>query len=733
MKAIAGSLRTDLVIGGMTCAACATRVERALNRIDGVDATVNYATEKASVRYSPAVSAVTLTGAVQAAGYTAAPASPGLDEDRHGARARDLRRRMAVAAVLTFPLCDFSITLALVPGLRFPGWEALCLLLAFPVVFWCAAPFHRAALVNLRHRASSMDTLVSLGVLAAFGWSTWPLVTGSGSPAPAWFGLDVGGASTLYFDVAAGVTTFLLSGRYFEARAKTGAASLLTALDALTVKQVCVVREGAEVLVDVASLRHDDLFVVKPGERLAADGVVVSGRSAIDTSAVTGEPLPAEAGPGDRVLGGTTTLNGRLVVTATDVGEASQVSRMAALAERALADKARVQRLVDRVCAVFVPVVLASALATFAGWLLTGHEVGDGFAAAVSVLIIACPCALGLATPTALLVGIGRGAQLGILVTSTESLEVTRAVDTVVLDKTGTLTTGRMTVTTVHAFGISRDELLRLAGAVESGSEHPLGVAITAAAGPVAAADDFRALPGLGVRGRVDDAVVTVGAVPDGLAVPADVAAAAEQSRVDGATVVFITRDDAVVGFLTLSDQLRDSAREGVRELHRLGLRTLLLTGDHEAAARAVADNIGVDEWRAGVLPADKASTIRELQDAGRCVAMVGDGINDAAALATADLGIAIADGTDLAMKAADVILVRDDLRAVADTIRLARRTVTTIRGNLAWAFAYNIAAIPLAALGLLNPLIAGAAMSLSSVLVVSNSMRLRSFTSHSS
>ncbi|MEU8632556.1 heavy metal translocating P-type ATPase [Amycolatopsis sp. NPDC048633] len=704
--------RTDLVIGGMTCAACAVRVERALNRIDGVEATVNYATEKATVLRPPNVSREALASAVGAAGYSVEADEVEFDDDRHGTRARNLRRRMTVAAVLTFPLCDLSITLELVPRFQFPGWQVLCLLLAVPVVFWCAAPFHRATLRNLRHGSSSMDTLVSLGVLAAFGWSAWAIITG--------------GADTLYFDVAAGVTTFILAGRYFEARAKGGAASLLTALEALTAKQVRVVRGDAEVLLDVEDLRRGDLFVVKPGERLAADGVVVDGRSAVDTSAMTGEPLPVEASVGDRVVGGTTALDGRLLISATHVGAATQVSRMAALAERAQADKANVQRLVDRVCAVFVPLVLAAALLTMAGWVVLGSELGTGFAAAVSVLIVACPCALGLATPTALMAGIGRGAQLGILVKEIGALEASRAIDTVVLDKTGTLTSGRMTVTGVRTIaGTSREEVLRLAAAVESGSEHPVAAAIVAAAGErLPDSTEFRALPGLGVYAVVAGSTVTVGraALLDGLTIPRELVHAATD------TAVFVVRGQEVLGAVELTDELRGSAHAGVEELHRLGLRTVLLTGDHERAARAVAELLSINDVRAGVLPADKAKIVRELRDAGHCVAMVGDGINDSAALASADLGIALADGTDLALKAADVILVREDLRAVADAVRLARRTLATIRGNLVWAFAYNVIALPLAAIGLLNPLIAGAAMSLSSVLVVGNSMRLHSF-----
>ncbi|GAA1978557.1 heavy metal translocating P-type ATPase [Amycolatopsis minnesotensis] len=735
VTAPAATERAELAIGGMTCAACAARVQRALNKLDGVEATVNFATEKASVRYTGELAAV--IARVEKAGYTAAPVQSEVDEDRHGARALDFRRRMTVAAVLSIPLCDLSITLALVPSLRFPGWEWLCLVLAVPVVFWAASPFHRAALRNLRHGSSSMDTLVSLGMVASFGWSCFSLVFGTSSEPGYWlgFGVTASGASTIYFDVAAGVATFLLAGRYFEARSRRSAAGLLTALEALAAKEVRVLRDGVEQLIAIGALRRGDEFVVKPGERVAADGVVVDGTSAVDTSAVTGEPVPVELADGDRVVGGTTNVSGRLVIRATHVGAESQLSRMSSAAEQAQARKANVQKLVDRVCAVFVPAVLVLAAGTLAAWLLTGHSGAAAFGAAVSVLIIACPCALGLATPTALMAGVGRGAQLGILIKGPDALEATRAIDTVVLDKTGTVTTGRMAVTAVHpAPGVARAELLALAGAVESSSEHAIATAIVREASEenLPAATGFEALPGLGARATVDGRAVLLGRerllAEHGAEVQDSLKRTVEDEAERGATVVFVAADGRAIGAFAVRDEIKPSAAAAVSALHRLGLRTVLLTGDHEATARAVASAAGIEEVFAGVLPAEKAATVERLRAQGRTVAMVGDGINDAAALATADLGLALADGTDIAMKAADVILVREDLRVVPDAVRLAHRTLRTIRGNLAWAFGYNLAALPLAAFGLLNPLIAGAAMSVSSLLVVSNSLRLRNF-----
>ncbi|WP_134731931.1 MULTISPECIES: heavy metal translocating P-type ATPase [Amycolatopsis] len=724
----------DLAVGGMTCAACAARVERSLGKLDGVRATVNYATERATVHYPPDLDPASLVATIERAGYTAAVRGEATPENRD-ARVRDLRRRLIVAAVLAVPLGNLSITLALVPSLRFPLWELVCLLLATPVVFWSAAPFHRAALRNLRHRSSSMDTLVSLGMLASYLWSAVSVLIGSGSEAGYWigFGATAPGADSVYLDVAAGVTTFLLAGRYFEARSRRGAADLLGALDALAAKDVRILRADGEELVGIGELAVGDRFVVRPGEKIAADGTVDSGLSTVDVSAITGEPVPAEVGPGNRVIGGSINLNGRLVVRAEAVGARSQLAQMSALAERAQERKAAVQRLADRVCAVFVPVVSALAVLTLAGWLLTGNPVRDAFGAAVSVLIIACPCALGLATPTALMVGVGRGAQLGILVKGPDALEASRTVDTVVLDKTGTVTEGRMTLSETRAFGsFSPTEVLHLAAAVEASSEHPIAAAIVAAGPAVLPAAEFEALPGLGARGVVEGTAVVVGRprllADEGISVGPEVEAAVASAEAGGATVVLVSAAGQVAGMLAVRDEVKPSARAAVAQLHRLGLKTVLLTGDNEVTAQAVAAEVGIPDVLAGVLPSEKAAAVSALQDKGHRVAMVGDGVNDAPALATADLGLAVAEGTDLALRSADIILVRDDLSVLPDAIRLAQRTLRTIRGNLVWAFGYNVAALPLAACGLLNPLIAGAAMSLSSVLVVANSLRLRNF-----
>ncbi|MEU3626519.1 copper-translocating P-type ATPase [Amycolatopsis coloradensis] len=723
----------ELTVSGMTCAACSARVERALNKVDGVRASVNYATERATVQVPEALADDVLLERVRRSGYTAEIRGEE-DPDTGFARVRDLRRRLVVAALLAIPLGNLSITLALVPRLRFPGWELLCLVLAVPVVFWSALPFHRATLRNLRHRSSSMDTLVSLGVLSSFVWSAWSTFAGGAEPGY-WvgFGPTAAGADAIYLDVAAGVTTFLLAGRYFESRSRRSAAGLLSALDALAAKDVRVLRDGAERMVPIGELAAGGLFVVKPGESIAADGVVESGLSTVDVSAVTGEPVPVEVGEGDRVIGASVNQDGRLVVRATAVGAHTQLAQMTALAERAQARKAAVQRLVDRICAVFVPAVLGVAVLTLSVWLLSGAPAREGFAAAVAVLIIACPCALGLATPTALMAGVGRGAQLGILIKGPDALEASRTVDTVVLDKTGTVTTGKMTVTACRpADGFTVPEVLRFAGAVEAGSEHAIAAAVVTAAHAelpdLPPVEGFGALPGLGARGEVEGQEVLVGNArlfgDRDIDVPADFADAER----DGATAILVAVDGRVAGHLVVRDVVKPSARAAVEALHALGLRTVLLTGDNEAAARLVADEIGVSDVRAGVLPAEKAAVIEELRAGGARVAMVGDGINEGPALATADLGMAMARGSDIALRSADLVLVREDLRVVPDAIRLADRTLRIIRGNLAWAFGYNVAAIPLAALGLLNPLIAGAAMSLSSVLVVSNSLRLKDF-----
>ncbi|RSM75654.1 cadmium-translocating P-type ATPase [Amycolatopsis sp. WAC 01375] len=721
----------ELTVSGMTCAACSARVERTLNKLDGVRASVNYATERATVQVPESLADEVLIERVRKSGYTAEVRGEE-DPDSGFARVRDLRRRLVVAALLAIPLGNLSITLALVPRLRFPGWELLCLALAVPVVFWSALPFHRATLRNLRHRSSSMDTLVSLGVLSSFAWSAWSAFAGGSEPGY-WigFGPTAAGADAIYLDVAAGVTTFLLAGRYFESRSRRSVAGLLAALDALAAKDVRVLRDGAERMVPIGELAVGELFVVKPGESIAADGVVHGGLSTVDVSAVTGEPVPAEVGEGDRVIGASVNRDGRLVVRATAVGTYTQLAQMTALAERAQARKAAVQRLVDRICAVFVPAVLGVAVVTLAVWLLGGAPVREGFAAAVAVLIIACPCALGLATPTALMAGVGRGAQLGILIKGPDALEASRTVDTVVLDKTGTVTTGKMTVTACRpADGFINGELLRFAGAVESGSEHAIAAAVVTAARAelpdLPPVERFAALPGLGAKGEVEGHEVLVGNArlfaERGITVPGGFTTA------DGATAILVAVDGRVAGQLAIRDVVKPSARAAVDALHALGLRTVLLTGDNETAARVVADEIGVSDVRAGVLPAEKAAVIEELRAGGARVAMVGDGINDGPALATADLGMAMAQGSDIALRSADMVLVREDLRVVPDAIRLADRTLRIIRGNLVWAFGYNVAAIPLAALGLLNPLIAGAAMSLSSVLVVSNSLRLKDF-----
>jgi P-type Cu+ transporter len=726
----------ELTVTGMTCAACAARIERKLNKVDGVHATVNYATERARVHLPPGVTAADAVAVVRTAGYDAEPATAVRDSHaEHSAAVRDLRRRLVVAALLAIPLGNLSITLALVPGLRFPGWEWLCVLLAAPVVTYSALPFHRAALRGLRHGGASMDTLVALGVLASFTWAVAAVLLGTGE-ATYWvgFGTTAAGADAIYLDVAAGVTTFQLAGRYFEHRSRRSAVGLLTALADLGAKDAHVLRDGVAVMVPALALRTGDLVVVRPGERIPVDGEVVEGDSAVDVSTVTGESVPAEVGPGDQVVGASVNGNGRLVVRAVAVGANTQLARMRALVERAVERKAAVQRLADRVCAVFVPAVLALAVGTFAAWLVTGHSVREAFSPAIAVLIIACPCALGLATPTALMVGVARGAQLGILVKGPEALEATRAVDTVVLDKTGTVTTGRMTVTDRTSFGAeSADRVLRWAGAVEAASEHPVGVAIAQAAEPgLPPVTEFRALVGAGARGEVEGRAVLVGTAAmmtaEKIGVPAPALAWLSEVETGAATGVLVAVDGTVEGGLAVRDTVRPSAAAAVARLHGLGLRTVLLTGDRPAAAFAVAAEVGVTEVLAEVRPEDKAATVRRLQAEGRRVAVVGDGVNDGPALACADLGMAMALGTDVAVEAADVVLVRDDLTTVADAIVLAARTLRTIRGNLVWAFGYNVAALPIAVLGLLNPLVAGAAMSLSSLLVVTNSLRLRGF-----
>ncbi|KOT35303.1 carbonate dehydratase [Streptomyces caelestis] len=731
----------ELLIGGMTCASCAARVEKKLNRMDGVTATVNYATEKARITYPPGTEVADLIGTVVRTGYTAEEPAPPRDED-DGTPAAEadpetaaLRRRLTVSALLALPV----VLLAMVPPLQFDNWQWLSLTLAAPVVVWGAAPFHRAAWTNLRHGAATMDTLVSVGTLAAFGWSLWALFLGdAGMPGMRHpFELTVAradGASTIYLEVAAGVTVFILLGRYLEARSKRRAGAALRALMELGAKDVTVLREGREVRVPAERLAVGDRFVVRPGEKIATDGTVIEGFSAVDASMLTGESVPVDVTVGDGVTGATVNAGGRLVVEATRIGADTQLARMAKLVEEAQNGKARVQRLADRISGIFVPVVLLIAAGTFGLWLGSTGDTVAAFTAAVAVLIIACPCALGLATPTALMVGTGRGAQLGILIKGPEVLESTRRVDTVVLDKTGTVTTGRMTLQEVHvAEGTDERLLLRLAGALEHASEHPVARAIAAGAeeraGALPRAEHFENVPGRGVRGRVEGHEVAVGRLSELFGeLPPELARAGDGAERDGRTAVVVGWDGAARGVLAVADAVKETSAEAVRELRALGLTPVLLTGDNRTVAEAVARTVGIDRVIAEVLPEDKADVVRRLQDEGRSVAMVGDGVNDAAALAVADLGLALGTGTDAAIEAGDLTLVRGDLRVAADAIRLSRRTLGTIKGNLVWAFGYNVAALPLAAAGLLNPMIAGAAMAFSSVFVVTNSLRLRAF-----
>jgi Cu+-exporting ATPase len=731
----------ELAITGMTCASCANRIERKLNKLEGVTASVNYATEQARVEHAPDVDVQTLLDTVAAAGYSAALPTPRgeLEETEPVDPTRSLRDRLLVSAVLGLPV----LLLSMVPALQFQNWQWLALTLASPVVVWGALPFHRAAWTNLRHGAATMDTLISVGTLAAFLWSLYALfLGGAGEPGMTMaFSLSVErgqGADEIYLEVAAVVTVFLLAGRYFEARAKRRAGAALRALLELGAKDVAVLRDGVEVRVPVEQLAVGDRFVVRPGEKLATDGEVVEGSSAVDASMLTGESVPVEVRPGDAVTGATVNAGGRLVVKATRVGSDTQLAQMARLVTEAQSGKAAVQRLADRISGVFVPVVLALAAGTLGFWLGTGEGATLAFTAAVAVLIIACPCALGLATPTALLVGTGRGAQLGILIKGPEVLESTRRVDTVVLDKTGTVTAGRMTlVDVVPADGQDSGELLRVVGALEAASEHPIARAIAEGAGAgLPAVEEFASTEGLGVQGVVEGRAVVAGRprllAEWGLHLPTLLQEALRQAQDAGRTAVAAGWDGQVRGLLVVADTVKPTSAEAVAQLKRLGLRPVLLTGDNEAAARAVAAQVGIDEVIAEVLPAEKVGAVRRLQEQGRVVAMVGDGVNDAAALATADLGLAMGTGTDVAIEASDLTLVRGDLRAVGDALRLARRTLATIKGNLFWAFAYNLAALPLAALGLLNPLIAGAAMAFSSVFVVANSLRLRTFRSSS-
>ncbi|QGN45681.1 heavy metal translocating P-type ATPase [Micromonospora sp. WMMC415] len=734
--------RIELAIGGMTCASCAARIEKKLNRMPGVTATVNYATEKATVAYADDVTPGDLIATVEKTGYTAVVPPPPVQAGGEPAaepvdELRGLRTRLWASIVLTVPV----IVLAMVPAWQFTYWQWLSLTLAAPVVVWGGLPFHRAAWVNLRHGAATMDTLVSLGTLAAFGWSVWALFLGTaGTPGMTHpFSFDIvrgDGAGNIYLEAAAGVTTFILAGRYFEARSKRTAGAALRALLELGAKDVAVLRDGVETRIPVDQLAVGDRFVVRPGEKVATDGVVDEGTSAVDASMLTGESVPVEVAPGDTVVGATVNAGGRLVVRATRVGGDTQLAQMARLVEAAQTGKAAVQRLADRISGVFVPIVIALAAGTLGWWLGSGAGPTAAFTAAVAVLIIACPCALGLATPTALLVGTGRGAQLGILIKGPEVLESTRRVDTVVLDKTGTVTTGRMALVDVlPATGEDRAEVLRIAGALEAASEHPIARAVAAGAaeaGGLSPVTGFANLEGLGVSGSVEGREVLVGRPrllrERGVDVTGEVSAAVTTAEAAGRTAVLVGWDGRARGVLAVADVAKPTSASAVARLRDLGLSPVLLTGDNETVARAVATEVGIAEVIAEVLPAEKVDVVRRLQGEGRVVAMVGDGINDAAALAQADLGLAMGTGTDVAIEASDLTLVRGDLTAAVDAIRLSRRTLAIIKGNLFWAFAYNVAALPLAAAGLLNPMIAGAAMAFSSVFVVANSLRLRGF-----
>ncbi|GAA2887339.1 heavy metal translocating P-type ATPase [Microbacterium esteraromaticum] len=739
----------ELEIGGMTCASCANRIEKKLNKLDGVEATVNYATEKAKVSIPAGYDPALLIAEVEKTGYTAALPKPKDSKatasdtepgDEKDTELTSLRHRLIGSIVLTVPV----IAMAMIPALQFTYWQWASLALAAPVIIWAAWPFHRAAWTNLKHGTATMDTLISMGTSVALLWSLYALFLGTaGTPGMTHpFELTIApsdGAANIYLEVGAGVTMFILAGRYFEKRSKRQAGAALRALLELGAKEVSVLRNGAEVKIPTSELQVGDEFVVRPGEKIATDGLVVSGTSAVDASMLTGESVPVEVSTGDSVTGATVNAGGRLVVRATRVGSDTQLAQMAQLVEDAQTGKAEVQRLADRISGVFVPIVIAVAFVTLGAWMGAGFPAAAAFTAAVAVLVIACPCALGLATPTALLVGTGRGAQMGILIKGPEVLESTRKVDTVILDKTGTVTTGRMTlVDVITEPGVDRAELLRIAGALEDASEHPIAQAIAKGAtqevGQLPTPEDFANIEGKGVQGVVDGTAVVVGReslLADwSLHLSPDVAHAKVRAEGEGKTVVAVGWDGQARGILVVADTVKPTSAEAIRGLKEIGLVPVLLTGDNEAVARQIAAEVGIDQVIAEVLPADKVAVVARLQQEGKIVAMVGDGVNDAPALAQADLGLAMGTGTDVAIEASDITLVRGDLRSAVDAIRLSRKTLSTIKTNLFWAFAYNIAAIPVAALGMLNPMLAGAAMAFSSVFVVGNSLRLRGFKS---